>query len=331
MMKRTLLFVLLSVSALPGSSSASCGSASCPLNNFMYLHSGFLLFRFSREYINQDQIYVASHLSFVGAIPYDHDEVQTINERTLIEMQIGLTDRIGLAINVPFVSRQHSHIHHDMGNDEMETWNFSGLGDIVISGQYSLIVPDGDFDPYVSFSAGVKLPTGITNAANGTGEEAEVTIQPGSGSTDAIFAVYYRQTIASLPTLSGEFSALPLTAGVSYRLNGRGTDGWRFGNILLAHLGTSYQFSAQGSFLLQINGRFQGHADVGTTGEPGENTGGTWIFASPGFSVSLAQNISAYSYVQIPVYRNVNGIQQTSRYNIQFGISSNVDLFGAAG
>ena len=100
---------------------ASCGSASCPLNNLRFLGAGFFRFSLSREYINQDQIYVGSQRSFVGAIPYHHDEVQTINERSMMDLQVGLTDRLGVTIDLPFITRQHSHIHHHQGQDRKST------------------------------------------------------------------------------------------------------------------------------------------------------------------------------------------------------------------
>ena len=170
------------------------------------------------------------------------------------------------------------------------------------------------------------LPTGITRAKNGDGEEAEVTLQPGSGSTDGIIGMSFRQVLLSVPTVTGEYSALPLVLGMTYQINGAGTDGWRFGNSLVASLGTAYQFTHRMSLLLQFNGKFQGFADIGETGEPRENTGGTWIFASPGVSVELSDGFSAYGYVQIPVDQNVHGIQQAARFNLQFGISASVDL-----
>jgi hypothetical protein len=92
------------------------------------------------------------------------------------------------------------------------------------------------------------------------------------------------------------------------------------------HAGTAYQFSSHANLLLQLNGKFQGKADVGETGEPGENTGGTFVYLSPGLNVDVMPHLSAYGYLQIPVYQRVNGIQQTSRYNIQFGLSADIGL-----
>jgi hypothetical protein len=325
-MKRLLFFSFLLVVAFRSSLIASCGSATCPLNNFKYLRAGFFHFSLSREYINQDQIYVGSHLSYVGAIRYHHDEVQTINERSVLGLQAGITDRLGIVMDVPYVTRQHSHIHHHEGEDLWESWSFSGLGDVVATAQYSVIVPETEFQPFVSLLAGVKLPTGVTDMKNGEGEEAEVSIQPGTGSTDGIFGLQYRQTIVSVPTLAGNFSSLPLIASVTCQFNGAGTNGWRFGNMLFAHVGTAYQFAHRANFLLQLNGRFQDFADVGLTGEPRENTGGTWIYVSPGLNIDLTEGISATGFVQVPLYQNVHGIQQTAKFNLQFGVTANVGL-----
>ena len=325
-MKAFVLTTSLAALLFPPALVANCGSASCPLNNYRYLRAGLFQIGFTREYINQDQIYLGSQRSTVGAIRYHHDEVQTINERSIVQLQIGLSDQLGLGIDMPFVSRQHGHIHHHLGEDLWESWSFSGLGDMIVSAQYSILLPESEFDPYIGIHAGVKLATGVTDVRNAEGEAAEVSIQPGSGSTDGIVGVHFRQTIASVPTLSGDFSSLPVAAGVSYQFAGVGTDGWRFGNTLLVHAGTSYQFSHRATLLLQLNGKFQSYADVGITGEPRQNTGGTWVFASPGLSVEVNAAISLLGYIQLPVYQDVNGIQQTSAFNLQFGISANIGL-----
>ncbi len=50
------------------------------------------------------------------------------------------------------------------------------------------------------------------------------------------------------------------------------------------------------------------------------------MFISPGLSVQLFDAFSVYSFVQIPVYQNVHGIQQASAFNIQAGISTGINL-----
>jgi hypothetical protein len=304
----------------------SCGSASCPLNSYHFLGQGSLQLSYVNEYINQDQIYVGSTRASIGAIPEHHDEVQTINSRSVIGLHYGLLDKLSIGVDVPFIHREHSHIHHQVSQDVWESWNFSGLGDLTMSAQWSLVVPSSQFGPDISLLAGLKVPTGVTRATNAEGEVAEVAIQPGSGSTDGIIGVNLQQSLFSLPTLTGEYGVLPLIVGAVFQFNGKGTDGWRFGNAVVASIGTEYRLAHRETVLLQFNGRFQEFADVGSTGEPRENTGGTWIFVSPGLMIQISDAFSAYSYVQFPVYQDVHGIQQTSKFNLQLGVTATVGL-----
>lgn len=329
LMKSAIIIISILLLCCSMSYGKSCGAADCPINHFRYLKAGILQLSYAHDYIRQDKIFVGSSESFVGAIPGDHDEVQTLNERNSIQLQYGISDGFGLSVDVPFIHREHSHIAHENGNDVWEYWNFSGLGDIRLSSQYALISPQDEFAPYIGVTAGIKFPTGLTDMRNNDGETAEVSLQPGSGSTDGSVGVNYRQTIFSAPMMSGGYASTPLIIGLSYQFNGKGTNDWRFGNTLLAHLGTSYQFARHASFLLQVNGRFQGYADVGTTGEPRENSGGSWIFVSPGLSLQLSEGFSVNSYVQLPVYINVHGIQQTAKYNISLGVTYSLNLFEA--
>ena len=314
----------------------SCGSAVCPLDHHRYLEGGWLNIQYSYEYINQEHIYVGSQRSFVGAIPHHHDEVQTINNRSVLTIQAGITNRIGLALEFPFIKREHHHIvnsgHSHNGHDDnvgsaWESWNFNGLGDVVISGSYALSLPDRmGYGPYLNIQAGIKLPTGITDARNASGTIGEITIQPGTGSYDFIAGLSYRQVMLGLPTLDGTYTAMPISATVTYQHNGKGVDDYRFGDVVQVHLGTEYFFLERAGLLLQINGRFQDYADVGQTREPRENTGGRWIFLSPGFQMNVSSTIETYSFIQIPVYRHYNGIQQAAPFHLQLGISAHISL-----
>jgi len=331
-MKRFTFFVLLLLSlGLSYEAMAGCGSATCPLNTHRHFKAGWLTLGVAREYINQNQIYLGSQKSSVGAFRQDeqeHDEVQTTNNRSLLQLQYGMLDRVGLNLELPFIHREHAHIV--VAENEWEGWNFSGLGDLLVSVQYAVLLPASEFAPYLSLQAGAKLPTGVTDAKNAEGENAEVTIQPGTGSLDAIFGLYYREAMVSVPTISGGlYGALPLIIGATYRVNGKGTDDWRFGNELIVSVGTEYQLVNRASLLFQVNGKFQQQAEPGKVNPhdvPPQNTGGMWIFASPGLSLRLSEALSTYAYVQIPVYQKVNGIQQTANVNLQLGLSFDVRL-----
>ncbi|HTK82702.1 MAG TPA: transporter [Bacteroidota bacterium] len=322
-----LAYVFLSLSLGINIVYASCGASTCPLNNYHAFRAGFLTLSLSHEYINQNRLYYGSSLSSVGAIPEDHDEIQTINDRTEFNADYGVSDRFAFGFTLPYIHREHTHLSHEETPAVPESWNFSGLGDIVLKSQFVLLMPDQEFEPYLGVSVGLKLPTGATGSKNNDGEEAEVTIQPGTGSTDVIFSLNYRQTLASVPTFNNQYSALPLIIGLGYQASGTGKDDYRFGNTLHVHVGTSYELFSAVSLLFQVNGRFQEFADVGMTDEPRDNTGGSWIYASPGLSLQLGDDIAAHGYVQLPMYQDVHGLQQTSALNLQFGISFSPNLF----
>ncbi|MCI0330993.1 MAG: hypothetical protein L0196_08645 [candidate division Zixibacteria bacterium] len=323
-MKRWIfLFAFLGVLELAAKTLASCGAAICPLNTHQSLNGGQLQLRLSHEYINQNEIYTGSKKSFIGALPSAHDEVKTINQRTVLEGQYGITKAWGAGIELPFIIREHSHIE----DSALEVFNFEGLGDATITGQHGFNFGSVISPARLDFKAGIKVPTGLTDAKNDEGEQAEVTVQSGTGSWDGIFGANLQIPLFTVPSLSGGlYSKLPLSAGVSYRLSGKGTDDYQFGNEVLAHLGTEYQMFPRLSLLFQANGRWQDFADVGATGEFRSNTGGTWIYASPGLSFRLTDALSAYSYAQIPVYQKVNGIQQVSKLNWQFGLTADVKV-----
>lgn len=324
---RTLLLLYMLI-VVPHRLDASCGSASCPLNTFSSLQAGWIRIGLAHEYINQDRIFVGSNLSYVGAIREEHDEVQTLNERNILRLQAGIFDNLSFGVDVPFVHREHSHVLHGSGGDVWESWNFNGLGDIAVTADYEFVL-SGLAESAIALTAGVKLPTGVTGARNGEGVPAEVTIQPGSGSIDAMIGVNYRQSLASVPMLGGLYGVLPLTAGASIQIAGRGMNDYRYGNTFLVYAGSSYQFARMASVLLQLNGRFQDFADVGNTGEPRENTGGTWIFLSPGLGLSLTPGLSGNVFVQLPVYQNVHGIQQTALYNLSMSLSYSFSVTGS--
>jgi hypothetical protein len=276
------------------------------------------------EYINQDRLYLGGSPSSVGAIPGEHDEVSTLNRSETAVLMYGLSDRFALQAALPFIRREHNHVAHEDGADVAESWSFSEFGDLSLTAHYAALRTADDFDPSLVVLGGIKLPTGRTGVVNADGEAAEVTIQPGTGSVDFLAGLRYRQAMASLPTLDGSYSALPLEVMTTLRVNGKGTDDYRFGTLLLVHLGTSYRFIGGAAVLFQVNGRFEAGADVGNTLEEASNTGGTWIFASPGLEVDLFGGLSAHGFIQLPLYRDVNGLQQVAPYNLQIGLTYSV-------
>ena len=307
--------------------SANCGSSSCPIDHHSYMMSGTFRIGVSYESIKMDKLQFGTNRVSVGQIPVDHDELETINQRTVLNADYGVSSQLSFNVMAPYIVREHSHIHHGVDGDELEHWSFSGIGDLMVHGTYVLQQSMSPDVPYIALTAGIKLPTGATNKSNEHGEEAEVTIEPGTGSYDGVLSLNGRYVVGTFKSLNGSYTVLPLTSSFTVRMNGKGKDDYRIGNEIVGSVGTTVELDQRFRFLLQFNARSMGRSDMGTTGEERSNTGGTWVFLSPGIGSEIFSNINLFLYAQIPLYQNVHGVQQVAGLNVQAGISYNANLF----
>ena len=299
---------------------ASCGSAFCMVNTNwgvqgVWNEPGFRGdLRF--EYIDQDQPRTGTRDVAVGEIPHHHDEVRTINRNVFATLDYGISEALGVSVIFPWVDRAHEHIHNHRGEPELESWNFSGLGDMRVVGRYQF--PPTTTDPQVTrvgfagLTGGLKLPTGRTTVANGEGEVAERTLQPGTGTTDAVLGAYYRQ---ALP-MAGSSWFVQLGAQVA--LNSR--DEYKPGDQVGVDAGYRYDVNDRFAAMLQLNYRYKAR-DKGAQAEP-EDSGGQAVTASPGVSFALTPRVQAYAFVQLPLWQHVNGVQLTADWSVAAGVSA---------
>ena len=334
---------------------ASCGQAFCPIETSSLaerpLLSGHLSLNIVHEYIDSDQPRIGTSKARVGEFPRDHDEVFTQNHTTKFSLDYGITPRLSVGILIPFLQRHHRHIlqrhHHHIDHDEQEAeeensggghvetefvdvverWTYRRLGDIQVTTRYRLNQPLSPLQPSFSLIAGVKLPTGKTDVKNDTGEEAELTLQPGNGSWDGILGFSYLQSF-SLRTLRGKTALAPLfVTGLSQFPVSVGKFNFKPGTELFFNLGFAYPLFWNIEFLGQINFHYQDRVSVGhAPGVEQPDTGRETLFLSPGVRYQLTKNIHLYALAQFPVYQRVNGIQIASDWNLATGVSFRFNL-----
>lgn len=70
----------------------------------------------------------------------------------------------------------------------------------------------------------------------------------------------------------------------------------------------------------QVVARWRDQDEPGDTGELVDATGGTFLYLSPGLQFELTQGLSLYGYYQVPVHRQVNGVQLTADQNLFVGV-----------
>lgn len=298
---------------------ASCGSATCPLdlNSLNRPRAGGFSLDLSFEYIDQNRPRIGTHSARVGELHDEHhDEVRTVNRTTSLQLRYGASDRLQFSVAVPFINRQHNHLED---GDTPESWRANGVGDVMLQTRYALFERGATESLWAI--GGIKLPTGSHNDANAEGEVAETPIQPGSGSTDFVAGLSWEKGFLRSTNAQGSMgnvTMIPLFASLTFRRNGTGAQDYRTGNEWQLSAGSAYPISSRVELLGQLNARRKSR-DF----SPEENgldpfTGGTFVYASPGVRFSGGRG-AVYALVQLPLYRDVNGIQLTSDRNYVIG------------
>jgi hypothetical protein len=198
----------------------------------------------------------------------------------------------------------------DVGISEAMPVNTQGLGDGLLTIQYSPVHYSRTSRTEIALGAGVKIPMGKSDARI-IGIASE-DMQPGTGSWDGVIWVYASRII---PLLKG----LEIFAGVSARFNGSNTRSYSFGNEVISSIGTRLQTTKNLSFSLFTRYRWA-DADSRFEGKI-PNTGGQWVYLVPSITVNIARNWGVKTEGEIPIYRRLNGFRQfTSTYSISVSI-----------
>lgn len=307
-----------SMMGIPALTHASCGSAFCLVNTNwgaqgVWTEPGWRA-DLRYEYINQDQPRTGTRDVAVGEIPMHHDEVQTVNRNTFATIDYGFSNNWGVALIVPWIDREHDHIHNHHGEQIPESWSFSDPGDVRIAGRYQLSFDNSDAMrlSFAGLIAGLKLPTGKTDVTNSEGEAAERSLQPGTGTTDLLLGGYFRQAL-------GAWNASWFAqAGAQLPLNSH--DDYKPGQVWTVDFGGRWEATPRLGLLLQLNMVWKGR-DSGSEAEP-DDSGGRYVFISPGITFAITNKVNVYGFVQLPIYQYVNGLQLVAKQAYSVGVSA---------
>ncbi|NNG26857.1 MAG: hypothetical protein HKM87_04980 [Ignavibacteriaceae bacterium] len=218
-----------------------------------------------------------------------------------LELEYGLAERVSVLLLGGYTNKSRTTTFTDPEINISEEITFTGDGftDIVILGKYELVVPDIVLPLGASIGAGAKLPTGsYTLEENGT--RLSIDLQPGTGASDLLLWGHINYAFPIL--------RLSINANVLYRYTGTNIDNYRYGDEVLASINGSYGIADFLAINLQLRGRYadRDHWD----GRFLPSTGGTYIDLTPSF-IYVEGNFNLRILAQIPLYRNVSGIQLT--------------------
>jgi len=302
----------LSLLLLPLAAEASCGSAFCSLNTDWDTQAPWqddaTRLDLRMETIRQDQLRSGTDKATASGTVGEHDEIRTRNRNLVASLSHAFSPSLNLALQVPLVSRDHAHVFNDVGGPEPESWDFTRLGDVRVLAHLRLDDAQSPHDRSYGLIGGVKLPTGSIDVRNAAGELAERSLQPGSGSTDLIAGGF----------VSGRLSQASWHTQVNWQHAVSTRQDYQPGDRVSLDAGMAYPLGAVHA-LAQINLLWRGH-DTGLNAEPADS-GGKYVYFSPGLAVPLGGDTQIYGLVQLPLVQNVNGSQLTADWAATLGLT----------
>lgn len=243
-----------------------------------------------------------------------------------ITSSYGITDRLTLNIQFPYVSRTDIRAgEEDGGVYEVHSHgNAQDIGDIAALFQYKIY----DYESLkFALLGGIKVPTGKTDRAD-AGEVLEADLQPGSGSWDLFAGL----------AATKDFENFSFHSDILYKYNNKGVNESRLGDILTYNLAFSYKLIGhdhkETHTLYRLNEKEDFGYSVGLffefNGEraekdsfyniTAENTGHNVVFATVGINLITHSNYSMFLSFSKPLYQDFNGLQNEISYKSSFGI-----------
>ncbi len=309
-----LVGVALLASLLAAPSAHACSACGCTLNSDWASQglaaSGGWRMDLRYDFFEQDQL--RSGTERVSRSDFSNpaeEEVQryTINRNYMAALDYSPNKNWGLNIALPWYDRGHATIAED--DTQISTSHDRGVGDVRLVGRYQ------GFDPQRSTGImfGLKLPTGNFRDAFASGPQQGNTVdrglQLGSGTTDLLLGAYrFGGLAADWSYFAQAMLQLPLDS----------RDNFKPGAGINANIGLRYTANATLVPQLQINARVekreQGlNADI-------DNSRATLLFLSPGVTWNFSRRFSAYTFVQVPLYQRVNGLQIEATQFVSLGL-----------
>jgi len=215
-------------------------------------------------------------------------------------------NRIALLGRVPFNVKEITL----KPTDEAETRETTrGIGDSELLLMAGLFQSTGPRPLMVGLVLGGTAPTGSSDKKGPDGERLDAHLQPGIGAWSGTAGVHV---------------AVASSAGVwDLSLLGRASDinehGYQYGSAALYNAGFITRAWRGAQLLAQVNGR-AARRDRFEDGSPGENTGGTVTYLSPGLRWSGDLGLALEGAVQIPIAQSLYG-DQTEHTTARFSLS----------
>ncbi len=231
----------------------------------------------------------------------------------LFQIDYGLTPQITLAASMSILEQRRTTLSE---TGVVENLNTRGVGDVLFLVKYSLKAPSIFNRISFSIGGGIKFPTGKSTLKNNN-LLISADMQPGTGAIDGIIWSSYSQPILNTSNIS-------LLGNLIYRFNGPNDrfgsnfDNYKFGNEFILNLGAGYNFSTNLGTTLFL--RYRNSQADKFSDQSLPNSGGKWLNLVPGINASISPSITLRGSGQLPVYRELEGVQFSTSYSFSISL-----------
>jgi hypothetical protein len=235
-----------------------------------------------------------------------------------VQADYGIQPRLSLLASI-YYSDKNRELTVESGQSTggfVETVKFrgSGIGDMTLMGKYQAVRPTITAPFGLALGGGATIPTGSYTEEQ-DGSQLSIDLQPGTG---AVSLIGWLLAGYSFPEAGIGLSLMGL-----YRYSTANLDGYRVGDEININLAVERGLGEHLAASLVLRSRF-GMRDYVETRFLG-GTGGTFHDVMPGLSYVDGPSI-ARVFGQIPLYRNVSGIQLTPTYLLGVEYSYTIDF-----
>lgn len=248
----------------------------------------------------------------------------------------GISERIAVSATLPYnhsTENKEGHYHPEKAGSEIHYYgSIRGLGDAVLMGSYKWI--DNESNGWKAFAgAGIKVPTGKTDAYSTYAVILPIHLQPGTGSWDPMFSIN-AQKLRNKWMFSSDARLKFATTAKGHNMGNYLSAGFSAGyqvlrkknRNLMSSIWCNAGFSADHNSAMKYVAGDEHQHGIDTTAAPGSlikdpNSGFTRLFANASITASITNFLLMPITVSLPVAQQLAGYQAKNSLNTTIGFS----------
>jgi len=243
------------------------------------------------------------------ALPAEREiEKYTYNHTITATLDRQFTSNWGINVQVPILYRPHATFSE--GETDPSFSRTQGIGDVRITARWQGFKTPGRI---TGVQLGVVIPTGrfrqTFRSGPEQGSDVDRGLQTGTGTVQAVVGAYM------YGNLTQNFDYIVQAQG-QIALNARAL--YKPGSA--AQISAGLHYTRWRSITPQLQMTFRAAAKDSGVNSDRANSGGEQLHISPGLVANLGGGLSAFAYVQLPLYQRFNGFQLSPKFMTSTGV-----------